>query len=108
MLLEPQALAQHFMHGVADRVFVAADNRLDLHARGAQALLQRIGGVQDLGHGTLTTATALPGAPRKGGGEDSDQQHQDDDCQASAPVGRACSLPWPPARGKFELWMALE
>ena len=33
MLLQPQALPQHFLHGVADRVAVAAGDRLDLGPR---------------------------------------------------------------------------
>jgi uncharacterized protein len=87
MLLQPQALAQHFMHGVAHRIFVAADNGLDLDASGAQALLQCVGGVQHLGHGAAAVAAPLPqmqGETRNGDGK---QQQQDVD-QAGDPGGR--------------------
>ncbi len=77
MLLQPQALAQHLLHGIADGIFIAADNRLDLHARGAQALLQCIGGVQHVGHGTLAAAATLPRTPREARCEHGDQKQHD-------------------------------
>ncbi len=76
MVLQPQSLPQHLLHGVADRVLVAAGDRLDLDARGSQALLEGIGGVQKLGHRPLP---APPQAPQDQGraGEDRGEQQQE-------------------------------
>lgn len=52
VVAQPQALPQHFTHGVTDRIFsFIADDRLDLRPGGAQPRFQCIGGVQQLPHG---------------------------------------------------------
>ena len=57
MLLQPQPLAEHFAHGVPDRVVVVAGHRLDFGPGDAQAGLQGVGGVQQL----AATARWRPG-----------------------------------------------
>ncbi len=101
MLLKPQALAQHFLHGVAHRIFIAANDRLDLHARSAQAFLQRIGGVKYLRHRMLATRATLPSTPCKTRGEDGDQQQQHDDGQAGAPGRQVMQSAVPPCAGQI-------
>jgi hypothetical protein len=59
VLLEPQPLPEHFLQGVAHRIFVAADDGLDLAAGRAQARFERIGSVQDLGHRLLPASAAV-------------------------------------------------
>jgi hypothetical protein len=94
-------LAQHFLEGVALRILIAAGNGLDLGAGRAQALLEGIGGVQDLPHGPLTTAAALAQQQREDRGHDGDDQQEGGDAHWGDPDGWGSSLPWPTGRGKF-------
>lgn len=87
IVLQPQALPQHFVHRIADRVLVAADDRLDFDSRGAQALFERVGCIQDLGHRALAAPAALPQLQSKACGEGGGEQHQDGG-QAGDPGGR--------------------
>jgi uncharacterized protein len=78
MVPQPQPLAKHLAHGVADRVVAAvAGHRLDLGPGQAQALLEGVGGVQDLADRAFAASRATPGEQcrdRQGG----QQQEQDD------------------------------
>src|SRR3546814_8103894 len=56
MLLQPQALAQHLLHGLAHGVVVAAGDGLDFGPGVAQSRLQAVGGVEQLGKRTLALA----------------------------------------------------
>ena len=60
MLLQPQPLAKHFLHGLAHRVGVVAGDRLDFRPGLAQPGLERVGGVQQLGDGALARERAAP------------------------------------------------
>lgn len=62
MLLQPEALPEHFAHGVANRIFgFAAGDRLDLLAGSTQPVLQRVGGVQHATQGTRMAAAHAQG-----------------------------------------------
>ena len=101
MLLQPQALPQHFMHGVTHRIFIAADNGLDLDASRAQALLQCVGRVQDLGHGAASASAPPPhlqGEARSDGG---DKQQQQDGGQTGDPGGRKAQSAVGPVVGQI-------
>ena len=101
MLLQPQALAQHFLHRVPNRVLVAADDGLDLAAGSTQALFQRVGRVQDLGHRPLAAAAAA--AHREGQSSDDrgGQQEQQGGGQAAYPDGRKPQSAATPATGQI-------
>lgn len=99
VMLQPQALPQHFMHRVADRILVAAHDRLDLDTGGAQALLERVGGVQHLGHGALAAPAALPQPPGETRRDGGDEQQQQDGSQTCDPDGQGPAVCRGPRRG---------
>src|SRR5690606_20401199 len=100
VLLQPQALAQHLLHGFTHRVAVAAGHRLDFRAGRAQPLLEGVGGVQDLGQGPL----APPGAAAPGDECDNEQgrreQRQESSGHGRFRAGWTPSLTRASARGK--------
>ena len=71
-----QPLAQHFLHRLAHRVVVVAGDGLDFRTRGAQAVLQRIGGVEQLPEGAIAPAAAAAKPGGEAGGEGLDQHRQ--------------------------------
>lgn len=93
MLLEPQALAQHFPHGIANRVGVVPGDCLDLGAGGAQARLQGVGCVQEFAHGALAAARAAQdeqaGGSRGDGEQDQQNQGRHGEVRAGGPQSAA-------------------
>ncbi len=65
MFLQPQALAQDFLHCAAHRVLLVAGNRLDFLPRGAQPGFQGIGGIQQFTDRTLAAAGGREQAPEQ-------------------------------------------
>ena len=102
VLLQPQALAQHLLHGLADRIAVAAGDRLDFGPGVAQPRLQAVGGVQQLAERAL--ALAAPAAVQQHDqGEDHDeggQQHEDRGQEGGHPAGEAAVCPGAAGTGK--------
>lgn len=81
MLLQPQALAQHFLHGLADGVAGAAGGGLDFGPGRPEAGFQLVGGVQELAHRTPAGAGAAAqpecgGESGQGGGGDQDEDRR--------------------------------
>ena len=76
VVLQPQALAQDFLHGAAHRVLVVAGHRFDLVACGAQARLQGVGGIQQFADRALAALAALANAPAQpqDDGDDGEQE----------------------------------
>ncbi len=62
VLLQPQSLAQHFLHGLADGVAGTAGGGLDFGPGRPEAGFQLVGGIQELAHGAPagTGATTQP------------------------------------------------
>ena len=101
MLLQPQALAQHLVHGVAHRVVVAAGDRLDLGAGGAQARFQAVGSVQQLAHGTLALAATAAQHDQDNRDGCGCQQQREGQGQRGQSRRQASSLPRAAPVGKF-------
>jgi hypothetical protein len=103
VLLQPQPLPQHFLHGVAHRVAIAAGNGLDLGPGGAQARLQPVRGVQQLAKRALPfTASSAAQQQEEGGGPGGDGQQSEGQGQEGAGWEvEAGSLPWAASTGKF-------
>ena len=60
MVAQPQALAKHLPHRFANRVgTLFAGNRLDFGARGSQAGLEGIGGIQQFADGPGATTGGI-------------------------------------------------
>ena len=64
VLLQPQALAQHLLHGIAHRVVVAAGDRFDLGPCQPQTVLEGIRGIQHRRQRLLAAAAAQMEAAR--------------------------------------------
>ena len=104
VLLQPQALAQHLLQRGAHGVVAFAGDGLDLAARRAQAVLERVGGIQHAGQGLPVTGKPGPAAQQEpasqGRGKGEHQQRQG---QVQGPPGRQRSLPGTSDRGKLRV-----
>ncbi len=101
MLLQPQTLAQHFVHGIADRILVTAHDRLDLHSRSTQTLFECIGGVQNLGHRALATSATLSEVECDASEDRGGEQQQEDNGQAVDPGGQKPQSAATPGAGQI-------
>lgn len=104
MLLQPKPLPQHFLQRIADRIVVAADDRLDFRARRAQALFEGIGGIQNRAQSALALAAAFAQEPGGGGRSGCDTEQDQGQSHTVGLEGRTGSLPRAPAVGKFLVW----
>lgn len=102
MLLQPQPLAQHLLHGVAHRILATAGDGLDFVARGAQAGFQAVSGIQDLAQGAFAL-TVAPAAQQQAqdDGQGRDGQQGEGEGQDAGPLRRNRSLPRVGGSGKF-------
>lgn len=102
MLLQPKTLAQHFVHGLLDRVALVACDGFDLRPRRAQPGFERIGRVEHLTDDLLAPSAAVaPQAVSEGGYGHDDGQQGEDESHESGPDGGAASLTRSPGAGKF-------
>ena len=104
MLLQPQALAQHFLHGIPDRVHAVPGDGFEFGPGGAQPGLELVGGVQQV----ADRALAAPNEPAEGerdrnGGDGDQAGHQQQKGGSHAAIRRKyrASLPRPGGCGKL-------
>ena len=94
VLLQPQSLAEHFLHGVADRIGVVSRDGFDFRARLAEPGLERIGGIEQFGDRALAGAGAASADQNgRAGGQRGQQQQDDGEFHAQVPRGSDGSLP---------------
>ena len=78
MVTQPQALAQHFTHGLSDRIFApVAGNGLYFGPGGAQPRLQGVGGVQYLADGALMRVRPAPPQGQGSGNAHEDEEQEE-------------------------------
>ena len=95
MLAQPQPLAKHFLECIADRITgVIARDGFDFLARGAQARLERVGGVEELAHGTLTVTPSAAQHEHNGGDDDHGDNTDLDGVQGDLVSGMAAVCRW--------------
>lgn len=80
MLLQPQALAQDFLHRVEHRILLVASNRLDFFTGSAQPGFQGIGGIQQFTDSALAAAARRAQAPEQSP-KQSPKQEQGAQCE---------------------------
>ncbi len=101
VLLQPEPLAQHFLHGVADRVLVAAHDGLDLDPRRPQAFFKGIGRIQDLNDGILAAAAATADGQGQSGDNGGDGEQQQDSAQTGISGGTGMQSAAGPRAGQI-------
>ncbi len=111
LLLQPQALAQHFLQGVADRVGITAHapwvhDPVEFGASGAQPLFQAVSGIQQLAKHALPSAAAAQqqaqDSGKDGDGQQSEGQGHDAQARWTRPqsaVGACRGQILPPRKG---------